>query len=116
MPAQNVEVQVKNSLPRLFTVVGDDTVPTIIEAARLSRLCRQRQQIGCDHRVVKLAQVSDMLFRHHEHVYRRRRRDVIEHDTVLALRDELGAELALRDLAEDTVLTQGFFPSATRTG
>ncbi len=106
MSAQHMEMQVKNGLPRNFSVVGDHPVSCVIKSARLSSARSQSKQLGREGWIIQFAQAAHMPFRNDQHMHWRRRSDVVEHDGVLALHDELRTKLAVCDSAENALFVQ----------
>lgn len=104
-PAEHVEMEMEYRLPRLGAIIRQHPVATVGDALLLGNRDRQPQQIG-DHRLVacpEIAQRREMTARHDQDVCRSLRLEIAKGDAMFALGDELGAQLAPDDLAENAI-------------
>lgn len=108
----------KHGLPGIRTIVGDDPVAAVEQALALRHLARQVQKRDRDLPILRpeFAKPAQVTPRNNQDMCRGLRLDVAERDRVLVLGDEFGPERAVRDPAEDTVvsLAHPVLPSTRR--
>ena len=98
-------MQVKDGLPRVCSVIGDQPVAAMIDSCRLGRVDTQVDHSihGAVVEVPKIAQRGNVLSRHDKQMNRGLRIDIAKRDGMFILGNDIRSKFAGDNAAKETI-------------